>query len=628
MDVFEITGYRSGVAKDGVNYLEPADSFEEIEDGYIHRQVLQSREGIQPFANAKVDSRIMGIYGFITAAGTRQLLVFSKTKVYLYAGGAWITLTFSAAAQAALGGTSLNITDDSAYISATLYRDTSYAPRLVFCSKGLAGIFFYDGSTIIKLFTDKPTDNPDYTAPATGTLDKAHQVQYFAKRLCLWAPTLGGTEYTQAFVYSARRDVGSGDNFNTPGAGLSELDTNDTFGGSGILGKSMVALMGRSSWIVDSTGDNLNPFVTRKIPGPLGTDAEFSASFWDDSITSLGKSGIISTAGRESKRVDNKIPYFTKRGIDQDLFKLTAGGFDWEVGQFLFSYVESGSEETTQNKVLVRNYEEDSWSTYDLRLTVFGDTQVTTGYVWDDIRAANNPEWVTWDTTTDVWNEVGDPDTSQKFLAGSNNGWVYQLNKGLDDAVRAITGITAANPAVITVGDHDFDVGQQVAIANVVGMTEINNYDPVTPSTIGTLYNITAVTATEITVDVDASQYTAYGSAGIVLVPIRFKAKTVPFNPYRPKGKRCYISYVEFLLDNTGGYMDVTVYSDQEDTPIIQDVRVSSSLSEGQKTQWHAMSINHEADFFTFEFKQFNPGVRFRQTSMRIHAEAGGDSNG
>lgn len=70
----------------------------------------------------------------------------------------------------------------------------------------------------------------------------------------------------------------------------------------------------------------------------------------------------------------------------------------------------------------------------------------------------------------------------------------------------SVTGITQAASAVLTVGAHSFAVGESVHIAGVVGMTQINNQRG----------QITAVGATDITVNINSSAYTAYSSGGTV----------------------------------------------------------------------------------------------------------------
>ena len=73
-------------------------------------------------------------------------------------------------------------------------------------------------------------------------------------------------------------------------------------------------------------------------------------------------------------------------------------------------------------------------------------------------------------------------------------------------AAQTITAITQAASAEITIGAHQFLVGNKVLIQNVIGMVEIND-------TVGT---ISAITATTITVNINSTNFTAYASGGQV----------------------------------------------------------------------------------------------------------------
>lgn len=71
---------------------------------------------------------------------------------------------------------------------------------------------------------------------------------------------------------------------------------------------------------------------------------------------------------------------------------------------------------------------------------------------------------------------------------------------------RAITGITQAASAVVTVGAHTFVVNESVHFSGVVGMAEIN----------GLRGTVTATTGTTITVAINSTTFTAYASGGTV----------------------------------------------------------------------------------------------------------------
>lgn len=68
----------------------------------------------------------------------------------------------------------------------------------------------------------------------------------------------------------------------------------------------------------------------------------------------------------------------------------------------------------------------------------------------------------------------------------------------------AVTGITAATQAVVTVSSHSLVVGDAVLINGVVGMTQINNLIGI----------VMATTGTTITLSINSSAFTAYASGG------------------------------------------------------------------------------------------------------------------
>jgi hypothetical protein len=106
--------------------------------------------------------------------------------------------------------------------------------------------------------------------------------------------------------------------------------------------------------------------------------------------------------------------------------------------------------------------------------------------------------------------------TTQAYILelGDQYMRVYKDSGLVLEADLTITGITAANPAVVTSTAHGLSDGDQVYITEVVGMTEINN------STL--YYTVANKTANTFEVqdrdgnNVDSSAFTTYSSAGVV----------------------------------------------------------------------------------------------------------------
>lgn len=638
MDVFEITGYATGVSKAGVNYLQPSDAFQDIQNGFIYRQVLQSRQGVARFCPRLAgETRIYGIFEHTLPDSTKELLAFDKNYLYKYnvATNVFDQIAF---AGSMAGYAGFNISANDFYISGVSYPTATNTARFVFTGEGItpngagSSIFFYNG-TDVRDFTSV-VDNPNFAQYTGGTLTKATYVTWFNERLNFFVPVISGTIYEQGILYSGIRTTsGNGDKFNVAGSGLLQADTYETITGMTILGQIIVLNFNRSAYTLEKTTDAFNPYFIRKIPGVLGTNAKFSAVSWNDVVDSLGRTAVLECDGRRSLRKDNKIPEFTANEIDQLNFNLTYGGFDRLNEQFLWSYLEAGTDSLTQNKVLVRNYEEDSWSVYDQRFSVLGQTDLGQNLTWDDIyEGSGNPSWRRWNTTEEIWDRIGIGLTVQKTLAGDDFGFIYELNQDYDDYITDISDITQAAQAVLTIDASAFLPGDLVTISNVADMTEINNYDEESTVADYTPYTVVAATATSLTLNVDSQNFTAYipaVSGGTVSKVITFSAKTIPFNPYREIGRRCFISHVEFLLDTDGGSLLVDVYEDEQEdgSPFKANVLILPTDTLQQR-EWITMIVDNEANFHTFVLKQQSPSAQVRLTSMRIHCRPGGYTAG
>jgi hypothetical protein len=86
----------------------------------------------------------------------------------------------------------------------------------------------------------------------------------------------------------------------------------------------------------------------------------------------------------------------------------------------------------------------------------------------------------------------------------------YKDNGAIVESSQNITGITQANPAVVTVTGHGYSNGDEVYIDAVVGMTEVN----------GKYFRVANVTANTFEIqdidlnDIDSTAYSAYTSGG------------------------------------------------------------------------------------------------------------------
>ena len=97
--------------------------------------------------------------------------------------------------------------------------------------------------------------------------------------------------------------------------------------------------------------------------------------------------------------------------------------------------------------------------------------------------------------------------TEQAYIIEMGNLYFrfYKDNGSIGEANKTITGITRANPAVVTISTHGYSDGDEVDIAAVVGMTEVN----------GKRFTVANKTTNNFQLSgINSSAFTAYSSGG------------------------------------------------------------------------------------------------------------------
>ena len=106
--------------------------------------------------------------------------------------------------------------------------------------------------------------------------------------------------------------------------------------------------------------------------------------------------------------------------------------------------------------------------------------------------------------------------TTGDILTGGTSGATGVIESLSKATATTITGATQAFPVIITTGGHTFTEGQQILIASVSGMTNLNgNYFTVKNPTATTFeLNTAQAAATTVVTEVDGRAFSAYTSGG------------------------------------------------------------------------------------------------------------------
>jgi hypothetical protein len=140
------------------------------------------------------------------------------------------------------------------------------------------------------------------------------------------------------------------------------------------------------------------------------------------------------------------------------------------------------------------------------------------------------------------------------------------------NATRTITGITQANPAVVTSTGHGKKTGDLVAIFDVVGMTEVNTLQVVVGAVTANTFELAGVNSTA---------YTAYSSGGKCYAPtsnIRTEINSgalIRSPTQYTYGGKIYATFV----GGDGGNLHLRSYSDEAESPAGIDINAAGNVT-------------------------------------------------
>lgn len=139
------------------------------------------------------------------------------------------------------------------------------------------------------------------------------------------------------------------------------------------------------------------------------------------------------------------------------------------------------------------------------------------------VRELTRTDHDAWTLTIETFNPTQNHPTAISASANSGSGTVseYKVTAIAVDGEESltatgtgvsITGITQADPGVVTASSHGFSDGDEVEISGVVGMTEVNNRRFHVANSTTHTFELTDLNDD----DIDTSSYTAYSSGGTV----------------------------------------------------------------------------------------------------------------
>lgn len=322
-----------------------------------------------------------------------------------------------------------------------------------------------------------------------------------------------------------------------------------------------------SSWKLIFTNNAALPFLYEKINTELGCESTFSVVPFDSGVYAVGNYGITTDDSINVVRIDENIP--------EQVFDISNTNFgiqrvygvrDYVNELVYWTYPDQATSTIFPNKVLVYNYRNAAWSTFNDSFTCYGYFQNVTTYTWQTL------PYDTWDAWPGNWNgpltQAGFPNV----VAGNQQGFVLQLNDAPEnDTSLAITALGQqgiSNILQIKIPNHNLQVGQFIIISGIIGSGTTNpQFLNGNTYQVASIVNSDNITINDYTYDqVIYDPVGVYVSGGLVTVLNNINVWTKRFSFFFGEGKQTRFAWIDFYTEATEyGQFTANIYINEND---------------------------------------------------------------
>ena len=553
-DTFLIANMEVGLERDREPWLLPAEAFPTLEDAYLFRGRIKRRRGYENLGRLITTVGAVDTINNLPVMGLRtrelgvinqeQLIAFDTTKANSYstALSQFVDISFhTLPATNAFSWTG----SDSDFFWTTNYANAFWTTN---STRGFQdtwnttvggqgdGIRWYDGTRWTNFLPQ--VDSTNYLMGATIIIP-------YRNRLVMLNTTEGTaygafTNYPQrarwsqnGTVFPTTDPLGNATQVPSGYTGGTDNDAwrSDIVGRGGYIDAptsqqiiaaqfirdTLIVFFERSTWQLTYTGDPTLPFIWQRVNVELGAESTFSIIPFDSGLVGIGNYGIISASNSEVFRIDQKIPdevFNIHNGNDG--VKRVYGIRDFANQLVYWTFPNDTTDPTFPTRVLVYDYLQKTYAIFNDSLTCFGYYQPFNDITWADLVQE-------WGETPISWNTGQLQSDYPLIVAGNQQGFVFaRYNAGpiINDPSLYITGISQANPAVVTSPNHNLLEGTIIALSDVVGMTLAITGEAVgtapagSISFSGTLSHV-AIEPSSVTITIGANVFVDNGSGDL-----------------------------------------------------------------------------------------------------------------
>lgn len=368
----------------------------------------------------------------------------------------------------------------------------------------------------------------------------------------------------------------------------------------------MIVYFERSTWELVYTNNEIQPFRWQNINIELGSESTFSLIPFDKGIMGIGGVGVHTTNGMNVSRIDDKILDYVFQISNSNSGPQRVQGirdYQNELAYWAVPVVDTVNPDVKYpNQMLVYNYKNDSWATWDDSITALGYINFNNNLSWSQL--VTYP-WEDWETQ---WNEGANQARMIRVVAGNQEGYTFYMTREVArcSAALQITQIMITNGiATITAMNHNLTNQQWVLLEYIQGDETLSNLN-------GNIFRILS-TPTVDTFTIQVSVTGTYSGGGTIATVPQISLTTKQYNFFLNKGVNFAIDKIDFLVDrtpagevsinmmpSTGGNTNLTVLETSAYNPVFYP------YEQYQQQLWHSIYPNVYGSFIQFNMT-WNP---------------------
>lgn len=353
------------------------------------------------------------------------------------------------------------------------------------------------------------------------------------------------------------------------GGGYIDAYTDEAIIAAEFIKDRLIVFFERSTYELAYTGNDIQPFLWQKINTELGSESPFSTIPFDKQVLTVGNVGVHACNGANVERIDTKIP--------QTVFTISLSGNDNlrvqgvrdyfpELAYWGYCSSDAPAQFVYPNKVLLYNYQNQSWAIVDDCITAFGYLQQQPALTWAEILD-------TWESFDETWQQGSIGYDSRRVIAGNQQGYIFivDVDSTRNAGVMEITNMSqSAGYTYLQIIANTLAAGEYIQVQNAQG----TNASTINGQIVQVIANITSggsASADWIQVQFSPTATVTYTGGGTVARVSNYNILSKQWNPYITDNKNVHLQRIEFGVEATAqGQVTVDYYPSATEVSMLQ----------------------------------------------------------